>query len=283
MSFSLYYTAKRNTPLADSENTAIENIVEKYNSEYPFREKVEDFGVYKFALKDYIIFNGSTKLPDSEFEVLYEVAVYWLKCLTEITSVLHNCQWEVLFDDVYMILDEDTGWRFPTDKEYSKAKPLFRKNDSAMEKLIYKYCTEEYIIDGIRTYIIPKERYDEVYHEIEISDFSETIKELNLSFIDMFRQTDIPEIYPSIAYSHIYMFVHLYKYEGKFYHVALRTGWVCRNCYQPNKFNIAAMPMYESEIDFLPYDVTPEIPPVFKRIPCQKCGKPLNRRFLIIR
>ncbi len=108
-------------------------------------------------------------------------------------------------------------------------KSLF-SNNSAMEKLIYKYCTEEYIIDGVKTYIIPKERYDELYHYVEISDMP------------------------------------------------------MKERHQPNTFNnITLMPMYESDICFLPLDVIPEIPPIFKKIPCQKCGKPLNRRFLKIR
>ena len=46
MSCSLYYTAKRNMPLTYTENRTINNIVEKYNSEYPFSEKTEDFCVY---------------------------------------------------------------------------------------------------------------------------------------------------------------------------------------------------------------------------------------------
>ncbi|MDE6666273.1 MAG: hypothetical protein K2K14_08840, partial [Ruminococcus sp.] len=82
---------------------------------------------------------------------------------------------------------------------------------------------------------------------------------------------------------HLYDLIPCYKYDGKLYHVSLKNGWVCLECRQPNTFNnITLMPMYESDIDFLPLDVIPEIPPVFKKIPCQKCGKLLNRRFLIV-
>ncbi len=164
-------------------------------------------------------------------------------------------------------------------------KSLFSKNNSAMEKLIYKYCTEEYIIDGVKTYIIPKERYDELYHDIEVSDIP--LKEHNLSFIRYIESIDIPELCLSIVSlykGNLKYFVSCYEYDGKLYHVSLTTGWICLECRHPNTFDgIYAMPMYEDDACFLPLDVIPEIPSVFKKIPCQKCGKPLNRRFLKIR
>ena len=63
------------------------------------------------------VFSGSTKLPDSEYELMYAVAVYWLSCLSEITLTLADCVWEVSFDDVDLIWDHNDGWRFPTDDE----------------------------------------------------------------------------------------------------------------------------------------------------------------------
>lgn len=120
MSCSLYYTAKRNTSLTDTENKYINNIVEKYNSEYPFSEKSEDFCVYS-TTENGVIFSGATKLPYiDDFELSFEICEYWLECLTEITKVLHDCQWNVSLDDVSLIYSKDTGWRFPTDNEYKK-------------------------------------------------------------------------------------------------------------------------------------------------------------------
>ncbi|MDE6426518.1 MAG: hypothetical protein K2K89_10355 [Ruminococcus sp.] len=151
--------------------------------------------------------------------------------------------------------------------------------------LIKKYCEKEYIIDGVKTYIIPEKHYDRLYHDIEILDM--IIKKLYLSFINYIKEINIPELYLSIVplskYA-IYMFVYCYEYDEKLYHVSLKTGWVCLECRQPNTFDgIYAMPMYEDDHTFLPLDVTPEIPPIFKKIPCQKCGKMLNRRFFKIK
>lgn len=84
---------------------------------------MEDFGIYNnLKDQDNIIFNGSTKLPRNSPEALFEVANYWLKCLTEITHLLTNAIWDATFDDVDLIFDINEGWRFPTDEEYSQQK-----------------------------------------------------------------------------------------------------------------------------------------------------------------
>lgn len=285
MSCSLYYTAKRSTSLTDTENQFIKDIIEKYNSEYPFSKKTEGLCVYKFSPEDDIIFNGSVEIPSENGKISFYIAGYWLMCLNEITNILSDCKWKVMFDDnTEMIWNPDImGWRYPTDTEYSRQNRI-RANTPAMEMLIYKYCTEENIIDGVKTYIIPKERYDEFYHDIKISEFFNIMKEHSLSFIKYIKEINIPEICLSIVCQHggnVYYLVPCYKYDGKLYHVSLKNGWFCPECRQPNTFDgIYAIPMYEDDLTFLPLDVTPEIPPVFKKIPCQKCGKPLNRQFM---
>ncbi len=94
-------------------------ISKKYCFEYPFNRKVEDFGIFEdLECKDSIILSGSTKLPGEELGTLFEVANYWLRCLTEITKILTNATWDASFDDVDLIYDIEEGWRFPTDEEY---------------------------------------------------------------------------------------------------------------------------------------------------------------------
>ncbi len=123
MGFSLYYKAKREQPLSEHEKTVSREITEKYCSQYPFKRKVEDFGVYDVNeqdKQDNIIFSGSTKLPGMSAKVLFDVANYWLGCLTEITRLLEDAEWSAAYDDVALIYDLEEGWRFPTDEEYSK-------------------------------------------------------------------------------------------------------------------------------------------------------------------
>ena len=115
MSCSIYYTAERNTPLTDTEKISVNNIIEKYNSEYPFSEKSEDFCIYDGVTENDVIFQGATKLPDSDIELSFEVAEYWLECLTEVTRLLRDCQWLVTLDDVGMVWNDLYGWSFPAD------------------------------------------------------------------------------------------------------------------------------------------------------------------------
>ena len=118
MSFSLYYEAKRPTPLTSQEQLTCQQIINKFSSQYPFDIKIEDFTLYPYDKTD-IVFNGSTKLPDSDPQLMYEVATYWLNCLTEITNILPSCQWSVTFEEVPLIFDFIQGWRFPADDEYN--------------------------------------------------------------------------------------------------------------------------------------------------------------------
>ena len=118
MSFSLYYQAKRDRPLTGDEEAAVAEIVRHSRARYPFKRKVEDFGVYPAGEGAGVIFSGATKLPGNGPKALYDTANYWLKGLTEITRLLEGASWEVRFDDVDLILDPEEGWRFPTDEEY---------------------------------------------------------------------------------------------------------------------------------------------------------------------
>lgn len=100
-------------PLTDTESISVNSIIERYNSEYPFSEKAEDFCVYDEVPENDVIFNGATKLPDSDVELSFEVTFYWFKCLTEITEVIKGCKWTVTIDDTEMIWDDNYGWSFP--------------------------------------------------------------------------------------------------------------------------------------------------------------------------
>ncbi len=121
MSYALYYKATRKQSLTEQEKIITKKIIEKYCSKYPFKRKVEDFCMYdENEYQDNIIFSGSTKLPGNGPKTLFEVANYWLECLTEITKLLVNAEWNATFDDVELVLDADEGWRFPTDEEYKK-------------------------------------------------------------------------------------------------------------------------------------------------------------------
>lgn len=120
MAFTLYYEAKRKQPLTEKEKQVSAEIAERYSVQYPFKQKVEDFVIYDIETKDDVIFIGSTKLIGTDPENLFKIANYWLQCLTEITHFLENATWTVTFEEVELIFETSSGWRFPNDEEYGK-------------------------------------------------------------------------------------------------------------------------------------------------------------------
>ena len=117
MSISIYYTAKRNCPLNDEEKKGVRTIVDKYCSEFPFKNKHEDFCLYSepFDEQDTVL-DGATTIP-MNMDIFYDVIQYWLKCLSELTVFLSDCEWNVHLDDVNLIWESPNGWRVPTDEE----------------------------------------------------------------------------------------------------------------------------------------------------------------------
>ncbi len=117
MSMSIYYTAKRNCPLNDNEKRAVQEIVDKYCLEFPLKDKHENFCLYgePFDEQDTVL-DGATTIP-MNMDIFYDVIQYWLKCLSELTVFLSDCEWNVHLDDVNLIWESPNGWRVPTDEE----------------------------------------------------------------------------------------------------------------------------------------------------------------------
>lgn len=117
MSMSLYYTAKRSYSLNDEEKNVVHAIVDKYCSEFPYKNKHEDFCLYNEPLdEEDTVLDGATAIP-MDTKNFYDIILYWLKCLTELTESLCDCEWNVHFDDVELIWELQSGWRLPTDEE----------------------------------------------------------------------------------------------------------------------------------------------------------------------
>ncbi len=115
MSFSIYYEAFRDYPLTKQEQIICPSISERYCSQCPLEKPFEEFGVYDYDSDSNVVFSGSTKLPDSDLDVMFQAAIYWLQCLTEITRTLPDCRWTVSFEEVELLFDAASGWYFPSD------------------------------------------------------------------------------------------------------------------------------------------------------------------------
>lgn len=111
MAISLYYTAKGPWEITQQELLACTKIINRYNTQYPYGELYEHFGIdelKKFSPThndDIIILNGSTKLPSDilDMNCFREIINWWLKCLSEIAKVLPDAQWNVHINDIPII------------------------------------------------------------------------------------------------------------------------------------------------------------------------------------
>lgn len=114
MSISIYYTAKRDHQLSADEETAVRSIADRYCAGYPYGEKYEDFCLYKAPFDEAdTVLQGSTAVP-VESDDVYEIILYWLECLTDITRELKGCTWCANLDDTELIWD-GSSWHLPNE------------------------------------------------------------------------------------------------------------------------------------------------------------------------
>lgn len=106
MSASIYYKAERDTPLSQSEITALQAIASRYavdrEIEMYMRTGVghnwESFDL-RFNSRPGVILEGATKLPDNTENAMWEGVQHWCACLSELRRALPESVWRVTVDD----------------------------------------------------------------------------------------------------------------------------------------------------------------------------------------
>lgn len=147
------------------------------------------------------------------------------------------------------------------------------------------YCMETICINGIDTYIISPRRLDDILSDTEL------LSALSISapiepYIQ-YAKTNGSDIFfafahfPSRKASYTWLPVNCYKTGNTYYHVAIRSTWLCREC-KNLQHGTFIMPIIEHDPVFYsgakrPY---PEIPPCFEKKACENCGKLLQNHFL---
>ena len=107
MSTSLYYQAKRTSPLFDGEQATLADI----QARHPFSALLaqlgvdecsydgEPFGVFPVRFNEPgVIFGGAVKLPSQEVAAM-AAARYWCALLSEARHLLPDAAWRVHIDD----------------------------------------------------------------------------------------------------------------------------------------------------------------------------------------
>ena len=160
-------------------------------------------------------------------------------------------------------------------------------------KLLQEYCIDELIIDGLKTYIISPEHYENLLHDtmlLEQLSISDVGKEFIPRMIEYAKQISEIKIYfafvqhENFAKRFMWEPVNVCKFGDDFYHIFIRNNWLCRECGH-NHLGKIIMPMFEADSVFLDKRNirTAAIPTIFNKIPCEKCGKLLQNHLFIIK
>ncbi|MGW2471936.1 hypothetical protein [Streptomyces sp. NPDC001665] len=112
MSVSLYYTARRATPLTGSESASVTRIVGARQASFPYEDE-ESLNVYDpRTAEPGTVLDGSTKMPFDPGRLLPVVA-HVLDSVTELRRALPDADWRVHMDDLDVEWDEAEGYALP--------------------------------------------------------------------------------------------------------------------------------------------------------------------------
>lgn len=119
MSISIYYSARRATPLTAAERALISRVEAKYAVEAQitqYNQTGEGYNWESLCIYDAndptepnVIFEGATKLPDNSEDAVWDGLQHWCKALTEIRLGLASAAWEVHVDDHEILWVEATN------------------------------------------------------------------------------------------------------------------------------------------------------------------------------
>lgn len=141
-----------------------------------------------------------------------------------------------------------------------------------------KYVYKQLNIWDTDTYLIDPEYAPEVIKLLNLHNS-------NLVLLDIVKQTKSIELYPAVVqiprFSEKYRWQPLlcYKHGNEYYHIQSHDGWMCRDCWTNN--GPVIMPMFEADTAFYGFPL-PQIPEVFRKIKCKKCGKPLQNHLVLV-
>ena len=157
-----------------------------------------------------------------------------------------------------------------------------------MERL-KSYCTDVCFIDGLKTFIISPSKFDDILKDNELLKYLKKSDKDIVPFIKTSMAVGTSKMYlafvnlPAKVERLQWLPVHCYKSGNQFYHVYYRNTWMCRECKHIMNQSIV-MPMVEvdSTIYHQCENKYPDIPLIFQKEKCPKCGRILQNHLIII-
>lgn len=153
-----------------------------------------------------------------------------------------------------------------------------------------QYCADICNIDSLQTFIISPSKYEDMLKDDELLKCLKISEKHITSFIKTAREVGTEKIYLAFVYQPSWiekfqwMPVHCYKNGNKFYHVHYRDSWICKECGNTISGSFI-MPMVETDpiIYHRSENKYPNIPLIFQKVKCPKCGEPLQNHLIIIK
>ncbi len=157
-----------------------------------------------------------------------------------------------------------------------------------MEHLI-RYCEVVCFIDGLQTFIISPSKFDDLLKDNDLLKYMKKSYIDIVYFVNAANTVATNTIYlafvklPTKAESFQWIPLHCYKSENQFFHVHYRNTWMCRECKSIMNKPII-MPMVETDTAIYHWceNKYPDIPLIFQKVKCPKCGRLLQNHLIII-
>jgi hypothetical protein len=112
MSVSLYYSARRTTPLTEAESASVARVVAAHMASFPYDDE-ESLYVYDgHAAGPEEIVAGSTKMPLDPGRLMPVIA-HVLDSVTDLRRAVPDAEWHVHMDDLDVPWDEAEGYSLP--------------------------------------------------------------------------------------------------------------------------------------------------------------------------
>ncbi|MFB7592245.1 hypothetical protein [Streptomyces sp. NPDC056169] len=112
MSVSLYYSARRTTPLTEAESGSVDRVVAVHRASFPYDDE-ESLDLYdRDADSPEEVIAGSTKMPFNPGRLMPVIA-HVLDSVTELRRAVPDAEWRVHMDDLDVPWDEAEGYSLP--------------------------------------------------------------------------------------------------------------------------------------------------------------------------
>jgi hypothetical protein len=125
MALSIYYSARRPTPISEQEQAEFEKVLARYSVDARvkrFAETGEGLNWKPFGITPNsetsaadVVFEGSTPLPDNTEEAFSAGVTHWCNTLSALRRIIHKAMWSVRVED------QEIAWDYQHDR-YDPAK-----------------------------------------------------------------------------------------------------------------------------------------------------------------